>query len=147
MLCRAFKKEHYIFYDLLQKRADFRRNKVELEHVGLKPAPGNQLCVCLRGWSADRQTDRQAAVGGLNANVIQIYGGRRAWGRADTVYVIEMHTGKNVCPPQEKKMKKKGKEKQPRVFGNEGKIEFQDLPFICCSAWLLSASIYQSCTS
>lgn len=42
---------------------------------------------------------------------------------------------KTFAPPQEKKMKKtKRREKQPRVFRNEGKIEFQDLPFICCSA-------------
>lgn len=40
---------------------------------------------------------------------------------------------KTFAPPR-KRRKKKRKEKQPRVFGNEGKIEFQDLPFICCSA-------------
>lgn len=59
-----------------------------------------------------------------------------------------MHTGKNVCPwgCAAHRRRREGGKKQPRAFGNEEKIEFQDLPFICCAAWLLSANIYQSRT-
>lgn len=39
--------------------------------------------------------------------------------------------------------REKKKQTAARAFGNEEKIEFQDLPFICCVDWLLSANIYQ----
>lgn len=59
-------------------------------HIKLRP-------VCLRGPSADWQE-----LGFLNVNVIQIYGrqidGCGGYGKLDTVYVIEMHTDKNVRP-------------------------------------------------
>lgn len=49
-------------------------------------------------WEACPQTGRSFS----NVNVIQIYGkqidGCWGYGGLDTVYVIEMHTDKNVCP-------------------------------------------------
>lgn len=98
---------------------------------------GLKSAACLSERPICRQTGRQAdgsvGVGLKNATVIQISGRRRA--TEDQIRFLSLKcTQAKVSAPEEEQHGQDEEEKRPRVFGDEGKIEFQDLPLICCSA-------------